>query len=180
MRLPAAIGSAGDRVPATSAASADVLGRDGARRQVPVVVEHAHDREVGVSGASRDADDRGQRSAQIRRRGDLCRGVGEQFDGQPPGLDDHRKEKYRLHIPPWLSRCGTSPAPPEDDTPSLDPLAIEQAYRRERARRRARMERRSATRRSNVRFWVTCSSLVFLAAFVMLAAWHEVETLFGI
>ena len=75
------------------------LGRDGACRQVPVGVDHAHDREVGVSGASRDADDRGQRSAQIRRRGDLCRGVGEQFDGQPPGLDDHRKWEYCLHFP---------------------------------------------------------------------------------
>ena len=75
------------------------LGRDGTCRQVPVVVDHAHDREVGVRGASCDADDRGQRSAQIRRRGDLCRGVGEQFDGQPLGFDDHRKGEYCLHFP---------------------------------------------------------------------------------
>lgn len=67
-----------------------------------------------------------------------------------------------------------------DDTPSLDPLAIERNYRRERARRRARLERRSATRRSGVRFYVVLVLLAFLAAFVMLAAWHEVQTLFGI
>lgn len=67
-----------------------------------------------------------------------------------------------------------------DDTPSLDPLAIERAYRRERARRKARIERRSATRRSNVRFWVTLLVLAFLAAFGLLAAWHEVQTLFGV
>jgi len=67
-----------------------------------------------------------------------------------------------------------------EDTPSLDPRAIERAYRRERARRRAKVERRSAARRSNVRFWVSLLVLAFFAAFVILAAWHEVQTLFGV
>lgn len=67
-----------------------------------------------------------------------------------------------------------------DDAPSLDPRAIERAYRRERARRRAKVERRSAVRRSNVRFWVTLLALTFLSAFVILAAWREVQTLFGV
>ncbi len=67
-----------------------------------------------------------------------------------------------------------------DDTPSLDPDAIERNYRRERARRRARIERRSAARRSGVRFYVTLLVLAFITAFVILAAWHEVQTLFGI
>ncbi|MGH3002438.1 MAG: hypothetical protein ACRDM1_07250 [Gaiellaceae bacterium] len=67
-----------------------------------------------------------------------------------------------------------------EDPPSLDPLAIEHAYRRERARRRARNERRSSARRSNVRFWVALLVLVFIAAFAILAAWHEVQTLFGV
>jgi len=69
---------------------------------------------------------------------------------------------------------------PTDDTPSLDPSAIERNYRRERARRRARIEQKSAARRSSVRFYVVLVALLFLAAFVMLAAWHEVQTLFGI
>jgi hypothetical protein len=69
---------------------------------------------------------------------------------------------------------------PTDETPSLDPSAIEQNYRRERARRRARVEHRSAARRSSVRFYVMLVGLLFFAAFVMLATWHEVETLFGI
>ncbi len=72
-----------------------------------------------------------------------------------------------------------APAHP-DDPPSLDPSVIERAYRRERARRRARVERHSATRRSNVRFWVTLLLLAFVAAFMILAAWHEVQTLFGV
>jgi hypothetical protein len=68
----------------------------------------------------------------------------------------------------------------QDDTPSLDPLAIERNYRRERARRRAKIERRSEARRSNVRFWITLLVLLFVTAFAILAAWHEVQTLFGV
>jgi hypothetical protein len=68
----------------------------------------------------------------------------------------------------------------EEDPPSLDPRAIEQNYRRERARRRARTERRSAAKRSDVRFWVSLLVLAFLAAFALVAAWHEVQTLFGV
>lgn len=67
-----------------------------------------------------------------------------------------------------------------DDTPSLDPLAIERAYRRERARRRAQIERRYAARRSGLRFWWTLLVLCFLAALIMLAAWHQVQALFGV
>jgi hypothetical protein len=48
------------------------------------------------------------------------------------------------------------------------------------ARRRARIERRSAARRSDVRFWVTLLALAFFAAFLILAAWREVGTLFGV
>jgi hypothetical protein len=68
----------------------------------------------------------------------------------------------------------------EDELPSLDPLAIERNYRRERARRRAQTERRSAARRSDVRFFVTLLALAFFAAFLLLAAWHEIQTLFGV
>ena len=67
-----------------------------------------------------------------------------------------------------------------DDTPSLDPSAIERNYRRERARRRARVERRSEARRSDLRFWTALLVLAFVAAFVVLAAWHELNTLFGV
>jgi len=74
------------------------LGCDGACRQVAVGGEHPQNRQVGLGCAGGDERDRGQRSAQIRRRSDLCRGVGEQFDGQPPGLDDHRRKQYCLHF----------------------------------------------------------------------------------
>jgi hypothetical protein len=72
------------------------------------------------------------------------------------------------------------PARLEDDPPSLDPLAIERNYRRERARRRARIERQRTARRSDLRFWITLFVLAFLAAFVILTAWREIQNLFGV
>jgi len=68
----------------------------------------------------------------------------------------------------------------QEDAPSLDPLAIQHAYRRERARRRARVARRTEARHSHLRFWVALGVLAFFAAFVLLAAWHEIQTLFGV
>jgi hypothetical protein len=68
----------------------------------------------------------------------------------------------------------------DEDAPSLDPRAIQQNYRRERARRRAKVQRRSAVRRSNVRFWVSLLVLAFVTAFAIVAAWHELQTLFGV
>ncbi|HVV58073.1 MAG TPA: hypothetical protein VHC45_06890 [Gaiellaceae bacterium] len=72
------------------------------------------------------------------------------------------------------------PSSEEDDRPSLDPLAIERAYRRERARRRARIQRRTAARHSGVRFWVALLVLSFVAVFILLMAWREIQTLFGV
>ncbi|HST17185.1 MAG TPA: hypothetical protein VLK36_05915 [Gaiellaceae bacterium] len=67
-----------------------------------------------------------------------------------------------------------------EESPSLDPLAIERAYRRERARRRARIRHKDAARRSDLRFWWTLLVLAFCASLVVLAAWHQVQTLFGV
>jgi hypothetical protein len=66
------------------------------------------------------------------------------------------------------------------DAPSLDPGAVERAYRRERARRRARDERRTAARSSNARFWVVLAVLAFLTVVIALTVWREVQTTFGL
>jgi len=84
------------------------------------------------------------------------------------------------HVAPPFEPPSFEVALIDDEAPSLDPLAIERAYRRERARRRARVQRRSEARRSDVRFWISMLALMFLSAFVILAAWHEVQTLFGV
>jgi hypothetical protein len=68
----------------------------------------------------------------------------------------------------------------EADEPSLDPAAIERAYRRERARRRARYARDDAARSSSARFWVVVAVLMFLTVVFALTAWHQVQTTFGI
>jgi len=68
----------------------------------------------------------------------------------------------------------------ETDEPSLDPAAIEHAYRRERARRRARYQRANAARSSSARFWVVVAVLMFLTVVFALTAWHQVQTTFGI
>jgi hypothetical protein len=68
----------------------------------------------------------------------------------------------------------------EEDAPSLDPAAIDRAYRRERARRRARIERKSRARRSNVRFWFVLVLLTLLTVFVALTAWREIQRVFGV
>jgi hypothetical protein len=68
----------------------------------------------------------------------------------------------------------------EADEPSLDPAAIERAYRRERARRRARYARDNAARSSSARYWVVVAFLLLLTVVFALTAWHQVQTTFGI
>ena len=79
-----------------------------------------------------------------------------------------------------MAQPATRTLPPEADAPSLDPAAIERAYRRERARRRARSARRNAARSSNARFWVVLAFLAFLTVLLGLTAWHEIQTTFGV
>jgi len=67
-----------------------------------------------------------------------------------------------------------------DETPSLDPAAIERAYLREKARRQARVHRRNESRSSNARFWVVLAVLLALTVFLALTAWHEIQTTFGV
>jgi hypothetical protein len=67
-----------------------------------------------------------------------------------------------------------------EEPPSLDPAAIEHAYRRERARRRARIAHREYARNSNARFWVMLAVLVLLTIIIGLTAFHQVQTSFGV
>jgi hypothetical protein len=68
----------------------------------------------------------------------------------------------------------------DEESPSLDPAAIERAYLRERARRRARSRRHNDSRSSNARFWVVLAVLVFLTVVLALTAWREIQTTFGV
>jgi hypothetical protein len=66
------------------------------------------------------------------------------------------------------------------DVPSLDPNAIEEAYRRERARRRARHAHQQHARNSDARFWVMLAVLALITVILALTAFHEVQTSFGV
>jgi len=79
-----------------------------------------------------------------------------------------------------VAQPASKPEAVDDDVPSLDPRAIERNYRRERARRHARVERRTQVRSSNARFWVVLAALTFLTVCILLVAWREVQTTFGL
>jgi hypothetical protein len=59
-------------------------------------------------------------------------------------------------------------------------VAVERAYRLQRARRRARIDRNRARRRAGVRFVLVLAALVALAAYLSLTVWNEIEQLFGL
>jgi hypothetical protein len=59
-------------------------------------------------------------------------------------------------------------------------VAVERAYRLQRARRRARIDRNRARRRAGVRFLLVLAALVALAAYLSLTVWNEIEQLFGL
>ena len=66
------------------------------------------------------------------------------------------------------------------ERPSLDPAAIERAYRRERARRRAKVEHHNYARNSRARYWVMLAVLALLTVLISLTAFREIQTSFGI
>jgi hypothetical protein len=75
------------------------------------------------------------------------------------------------------------PARPEitlEDTPPVDPSAIDRAYRQHRAKRRAQVERKRQNRLANVRFWIVLLVLLFVSVFLGLTIWHAIQKLFGL
>ena len=164
---------------------------------------------VGEPGAPRPRprrlDDRArarprQRSARRRTRPGLHR-----RQQQPPTLLDcfpvrawlrHGGRSRAAGLPngPSFGRANTraqtkllsmaEPASPlptlGEESPSLDPAAIELAYLRERARRRRRVAHREYARNSNARFWVMLAVLALITVLIGLAAFHEIQTNFGV
>jgi hypothetical protein len=59
-------------------------------------------------------------------------------------------------------------------------VAVERAYRLQRARRHARIARNRAQRRAGLRFLLVVAALVALAGYLSLTVWQEIEQLFGL
>jgi hypothetical protein len=67
-----------------------------------------------------------------------------------------------------------------EDPPSIDPSAIDRAYRFHRARRRAREERVRERGLARLRFWAVLLTLLVLSAYLSLVVWRQIEGLFGL
>jgi hypothetical protein len=78
--------------------------------------------------------------------------------------------------------AGTASRPPalDEGLPSLDPAAVERAYRRERTRRHLRTVRRHDSRSSDARFFVAIAVVLFVTIVIALGALREIHQLFGI
>jgi len=68
---------------------------------------------------------------------------------------------------------------PHDEVP-VDPTAIEQRYRLERARRRARERRQQENELARVRFYAVVGVLVAAAIVLLVLTWDQVQHLFGL
>jgi len=66
-----------------------------------------------------------------------------------------------------------------DEVP-VDPTAIEQRYRLERARRRARERRQQENELARVRFYAVVGVLVAAAIVLLVLTWDQVQHLFGL
>ena len=84
------------RLPATSAASADVRRRDRARGERVAAVGDADDGQVGLGRLDRRLGDRGERLVQAAARGDPRSSIGERRERLPTGPHDRHSVKYRL------------------------------------------------------------------------------------
>ena len=66
------------------------------------------------------------------------------------------------------------------ETPPVDPLAVDRAYRLERAKRRAREARARERRLASIRFAVVLLALLALALFLTVTIWQQIGRLFGL
>jgi hypothetical protein len=71
------------------------------------------------------------------------------------------------------------PEPRHDDL-TTDPSVIELRYRYHRARRHARHRAREESRLAQYRFYVTLAVLIAIAIAFVVAAFHEIQKLFGL
>ena len=73
------------------------------------------------------------------------------------------------------------PEPGQDEIPVVDdPAAFEQRYRYHRARRHARVRAKEESRLARYRFFIAMTVLIAIALTFVVAAWHEIQRLFGL
>ncbi len=70
--------------------------------------------------------------------------------------------------------------PAHEDTPPVDPIAVDRAYLLHWARRQARLDRVRASRRAGMRFWLVLLGLLVASIVLGFSIWREIERLFGL
>lgn len=73
-----------------------------------------------------------------------------------------------------------APTTVRDETPPLDPGAVERAYRLHRARRAAREARHRERRWAGVRFWIVLALVLVATVLVAARTLGEIERVFGL
>jgi anti-sigma-K factor RskA len=77
-----------------------------------------------------------------------------------------------------VARAGQTTA--REETPPLDPDAVDRAYRFHRARRAARRQRHRERRWAGLRFWLVFILVLAVAAFLAARTLGEIERIFGL
>lgn len=66
------------------------------------------------------------------------------------------------------------------DVPGPPPSAVELRYRYHRGLRQARVRQREESRLARYRFYIAMTVLLAISAAFVVAAWHEINHLFGL
>lgn len=77
-----------------------------------------------------------------------------------------------------MARVG--PTTTSEETPPLDPGAVDRAYRFYRARRAARAKRKREKRYASLRFWLVLAIILLVAAVLAARTLGEIERVFGL
>jgi hypothetical protein len=62
----------------------------------------------------------------------------------------------------------------------LDPIAVQQNYRRQRIKRRAREERAYEKNLARLRFWLALTIVIATSIGLALVIWNQIQRLFGL
>ena len=62
----------------------------------------------------------------------------------------------------------------------LDPIAVQQNYRRQRIKRRAREERAYEKNLARLRFWLALTTVIATSIGLALVIWNQIQRLFGL
>jgi hypothetical protein len=70
--------------------------------------------------------------------------------------------------------------PVVDESPPVDPKAVDRAFHFHRARRRSLIEQRRSRRRARIRYWFVLVLLVTASIYLLIVIWHQLQKLFGL